>query len=123
MGAQVKGAGSDTIVIDGVRELKPMQHRVMADRIEAGTYMVAAALTGGEVAIRGAETLHMEAFIGKLREAGVEVLEEAGGLRVRRPGAIKAVNIKTQPHPGFPTDMQAQFMALMTVAEGRNNFV
>jgi len=118
MGAQVKGAGSDTIVIDGVRALKPMRHKVMADRIEAGTYMVAAALTGGEVDIRGAEALHMEAFIGKLREAGVEVLEETGGLRVRRPGTIRAVNIKTQPHPGFPTDMQAQFMALMTVAEG-----
>ena len=118
MGAQIQGAGSDRITIEGVDELQPMDFSVMADRIEAGTFMVASALTRGNVLVGGARADHLEALICKLREAGVEVAEEEGGLRVKGPRRITSVNIKTQPHPGFPTDMQAQFMALMVLADG-----
>ena len=118
MGAKISGAGTANVTIEGVSSLHPMQYRVMPDRIEAGTYMVAAAMTGGDIRILDARLAHMEAFVGKLREAGVEVTEEGEAVRVRRVGPIRSINIKTQPHPGFPTDMQAQFMALMTRGDG-----
>jgi len=118
MGAHIQGAGTDTITIEGVNELKPLEIAVMPDRIEAGTFMVAAAITRGDVKVKNAIPSHLEAVISKLREAGVEVLEEADGLRVKGPRTLHAVNIKSRPHPGFPTDMQAQFMALMTLANG-----
>lgn len=114
MGAKISGAGTANVTIEGVDSLQPLHYRVMPDRIEAGSYMVAAAMTGGDIRIKDARLLHMEAFVGKLREAGVEVVEEGDFVRVRCAGPIRSVNIKTQPHPGFPTDMQAQFMALMT---------
>lgn len=118
MGARISGAGTDTVTIEGVDELRPMDYAVMPDRIEAGTFMVAAAITGGDVLLQGACAHHMEAMIAKLREAGAQIIEEGEGLRVRGPGRIRPINIKTQPHPGFPTDMQAQFMALAARAEG-----
>ncbi len=118
MGAVIQGAGSDRIIIDGVDELRPMDFSVMPDRIEAGTFMVAAALTRGNVLVDGARAEHLEALICKLREAGVEVTAEANGLRVKGPRRLTPVDIKTSPHPGFPTDMQAQFMALMVLADG-----
>jgi UDP-N-acetylglucosamine 1-carboxyvinyltransferase len=118
MGGRVSGAGTDSVTIDGVDELRPLDHAVMPDRIEAGTFMVAAAITQGDVLVSGAVAGHLEALIIKLREAGVEIREEAGGLRVKGPRKIASVDIKTRPHPGFPTDMQAQFMALMCLGAG-----
>jgi len=118
MGGKVDGAGSDTITIEGVDELKPLIHSVMPDRIEAGTFMIAAAITRGDVRVIGALPHHQEALIAKLREAGAELIEEAGAIRVKGPRKILPVDIKTRPHPGFPTDMQAQFMALMALAGG-----
>jgi UDP-N-acetylglucosamine 1-carboxyvinyltransferase len=118
MGAKIDGAGTDTVAIEGVHELKPLEYAVMPDRIEAGTFMVAAALTKGDIRVLGAVSGHLKALISKLREAGVEILEEKGALRVRGAEEITSVDIKTRPYPGFPTDMQAQFMALMTVGTG-----
>jgi UDP-N-acetylglucosamine 1-carboxyvinyltransferase len=118
MGGQVSGAGSDSVVIEGVDELRPLHHAVMPDRIEAGTFLVAGAITRGDVLVAGAVPEHLEALISKLREAGVEVLEEERGIRVKGPRKIQSVDIKTHPHPGFPTDMQAQFMALMALGNG-----
>jgi UDP-N-acetylglucosamine 1-carboxyvinyltransferase len=118
MGARIDGAGTDRIVIEGVDELRPMDFSVMPDRIEAGTFMVAAAMTRGNVKIAGARADHLEALIAKLLEAGADVVEEEDGLRVKGPRHIRSVNIKTHPHPGFPTDMQAQFMALMALGDG-----
>jgi len=120
MGAFVEGAGSDTVVIEGRDQLHPFSHRVMPDRIEAGTFMVAAAITRGDVLVAGAVPGHLEALISKLQEAGAEIEEVDGGLRVRGPRKIRSVDIKTTPHPGFPTDMQAQFMALMAFGDGRS---
>ncbi len=118
MGADIRGAGSDAITIRGVKSLRPMRHRVMADRIEAGTYMVAAAMTRGDVFVRGIDAAPLEAFLSKLRDTGAVVEEAGDGIRVVGPETIRSVDIKTQPHPGFPTDMQAQFMALMTLGDG-----
>ena len=118
MGARIVGAGTDTITIEGVDELQPMDYAVMPDRIEAGTFMVAAAITRGDVRVAGVQPEHLEALTSKLREAGVEIDEEPGALRVRGPRKIASVDVKTHPHPGFPTDMQAQFMALMTLGSG-----
>jgi UDP-N-acetylglucosamine 1-carboxyvinyltransferase len=118
MGARIEGAGTDTVTIEGVTDLQPMDHAVMPDRIEAGTFMVAAALTRGDVRIAGAIAGHLEALISKLREAGVDIVEEEGALRVKGPRRITSVDLKTRPHPGFPTDMQAQFMALMALGDG-----
>jgi UDP-N-acetylglucosamine 1-carboxyvinyltransferase len=118
MGARIEGAGTDRIVIEGVDELQPLRHTVMPDRIEAGTFMVAAAMTRGDVRLHGARHADLEALISKLQEAGVEISEEDHALRVQGPRRIASVDIKTQPHPGFPTDMQAQFMALMSIADG-----
>ncbi|GAB6083076.1 UDP-N-acetylglucosamine 1-carboxyvinyltransferase [Desulfuromonas carbonis] len=118
MGARISGAGSDTVTIEGVEDLRPLDYAVMPDRIEAGTFMVAAAITRGDVKVTGAVASDLEALIAKLRDAGAEIVEESGGLRVKGPRRIESVNIKTHPHPGFPTDMQAQFMALMTLGQG-----
>ncbi|MBD8037743.1 UDP-N-acetylglucosamine 1-carboxyvinyltransferase [Solibacillus sp. A46] len=118
MGGRVIGAGTDTIRIEGVKELKGCEHYIIPDRIEAGTFMVAAAITRGDVLIENAVPEHMTALIAKMREMGVEVIEEDEGVRVRSNDPLKAVDIKTMPHPGFPTDMQSQMMALMLTANG-----
>lgn len=118
MGAQITGDGTATIEVEGCDQLGPMAHSVMADRIEAGTYMAAAALTHGDVLLRGARLRDLEAVFSKMAQAGVEVRREGGGLRVRHHGELHAVDLDTSPHPGFPTDLQAQFMALMTRAQG-----
>ncbi len=118
MGAKIRGAGTDLITIEGVASLHPVEARVIPDRVEAGTYMIAAALTGGEVLLRGAESTHLEALITKLREAGVSIDDADGGLRVSRTGRVQGVDITTLPYPGFPTDLQAQMMVLMTGAQG-----
>ena len=118
MGGRVTGAGSDTVAIEGVDELRPLDYAVMPDRIEAGTFMVAAAITRGDVKVKGAVAADLEALVAKLQATGTEIIEEADGLRVKGPRRIESVDIKTQPHPGFPTDMQAQFMALMTLGQG-----
>ena len=118
MGAQIRGAGTDTITIEGVDELQPMDYRVMADRIEAGTFMVAAAMTKGDVLVKDADPVCLEAVISKLREAGAQVDLCDDGIRVVGVEEILPIQIKTSPHPGFPTDMQAQFMAMLTLANG-----
>jgi UDP-N-acetylglucosamine 1-carboxyvinyltransferase len=118
MGARVEGAGTDTIRIQGVSELTAADYEVMPDRIEAGTFMCAAAITGGDVKIRGMKLEHLDALSFKLMDAGVDIVNRDGVVRVKGPKRPHAVNIKTRPYPGFPTDMQAQFMALMCVADG-----
>lgn len=118
MGARIEGAGTAMIRVQGVDALKPLTCRVIPDRIEAGTFMIAAAMTGGSVLVRDVVRQDLEALIGKLHEAGVRVEEEGDGLRVEAPQTLKAVDIRTMVFPGFPTDMQAQFMALMTTATG-----
>jgi UDP-N-acetylglucosamine 1-carboxyvinyltransferase len=118
MGADVRGAGTRTVIIRGVEALGTMDHRVMPDRIEAGTFMVAAAMTRGDVIIEGAAAADCSAVIDKLREAGAEIGEAEGGLRVRGPGRTRSVDVRTGPYPAFPTDMQAQFMALLSVSRG-----
>lgn len=118
MGAKVSGAGTDVITIEGVDSLKGTEYRVMPDRIEAGTYAAASAITEGDVLLKNCMPRHLDAVISKLRETGAEVTEEADSMRVKRKGRLKASDVKTLPYPGFPTDMQAQFMALMSIAEG-----
>jgi UDP-N-acetylglucosamine 1-carboxyvinyltransferase len=118
MGAKITGAGTDVITIVGVDKLNGTTHNVVCDRIEAGTYMVAAAMTGGEVKLLNARADLLDAVIEKLREAGATVTSDADTITVKSDGKLKAVNIRTAPHPAFPTDMQAQFMALNAMAEG-----
>ncbi len=120
MGARVSGAGTSIITIEGVDELQPIEHTIIPDRIEAGTFAVAAAITKGDVLLQGARAEHMDAMLAKLRSTGSTVTIEAGGVRVRGGGEILPVDITTQPHPGFPTDMQAQFMVLATQAKGQS---
>ena len=119
MGAKIQGAGTAIITIEGVDELAPIEHAIIPDRIEAGTFAVAAAMTKGDVLLEGARPEHMDAIIAKLRAMGATVSAEAGGLRVKG-GDIKPADITTQPHPGFPTDMQAQFMVLACLAKGQS---
>jgi UDP-N-acetylglucosamine 1-carboxyvinyltransferase len=123
MGARITGAGTDTITIEGVERLSGAQHHIVCDRIEAGTYMVAAAMTGGVVTLKNARADLLEAVIEKLREAGVEISTDSNSITVKSNGQLKAVNIRTAPHPAFPTDMQAQFMAMNTMAEGVSTVV
>jgi UDP-N-acetylglucosamine 1-carboxyvinyltransferase len=118
MGAKVRGAGTGTIRIEGVDQLTGTTHTVIPDRIEAGTFMVAAAITGGNVLVQGAVPEHLSSLIAKMEEMGVTIIEEENGLRVIGPEKLKAVDIKTMPYPGFPTDMQSQMMALLLKAEG-----
>jgi UDP-N-acetylglucosamine 1-carboxyvinyltransferase len=119
MGAKISGIDTSTLTIEGVEELHGATHAVLPDRIETGTYAMAAAMAGGDVLLRNARPDHLEAALDALGEAGVHIAPEAGGLRVRRNGnGLRAVDVETEPFPGFPTDLQAQFMALMTRADG-----
>lgn len=118
MGGKVVGAGTGTIRIEGVKMLFGADHNIIPDRIEAGTFMVASAITGGDVLVKGAVPEHLSSLIAKMEEMGVTIIEEAEGLRVIGPEKLKAVDIKTMPHPGFPTDMQSQMMALLLRAQG-----
>ena len=118
MGANIKGVGSSVITIDGVSSLHPVEVEVIPDRIETGTFMVAAALTGGDIRIHGCEPGHLKELILKLRKTGAEVTASERSIHVIGHSPIRSVDIKTMPYPGFPTDMQAQFMVLMAVAEG-----
>jgi UDP-N-acetylglucosamine 1-carboxyvinyltransferase len=125
MGARISGAGTETVVVAGVESLgaPTAPHAVLADRIEAGTYAVAAAITGGDVTLRGAHEGDLPAFVAALRAAGAEVSATDGGLRVSRSGPLRPVDVETAPHPGYPTDLQAQWMALMTQAAGTSRVV
>lgn len=118
MGADIRGAGTRIIKIKGVTGLSPLNYKIIPDRIESGTFLAAAAITEGDVRINNCEPAHIESVINKLKETGVEIAQETDRLRVRGPERLKAEDIQTRPYPGFPTDMQAQFMALMTIAEG-----
>jgi UDP-N-acetylglucosamine 1-carboxyvinyltransferase len=118
MGAKIQGHGSDVITIQGVDALFGVQHEVMADRIEAGTFLAAAAATRGEVTLTGAPVASLDAVVEKLREAGARIDVADSTIHIAMPARPKAVSVRTAPHPGFPTDMQAQFIALNTVAEG-----
>jgi len=118
MGAKIRGAGSDVITIDGVSELHGASHPVMPDRIETGTFLVAAAATGGSVRLTNTSGDTLDAVIEKLREAGAKVKQDADSISLVMEGRPKSINVRTAPYPGFPTDMQAQFMALNTVADG-----
>jgi UDP-N-acetylglucosamine 1-carboxyvinyltransferase len=118
MGAKISGAGTHVIEVEGVDRLHGAEHEVVCDRIEAGSMMVAAAITGGDVHIQNAPVADLESVIVKLRESGVTVEANGHGLRVARPGKLDAVELRTLPYPGFPTDLQAQMMALLTQAGG-----
>jgi UDP-N-acetylglucosamine 1-carboxyvinyltransferase len=118
MGARISGIGTDRLVIEGVESLGPAEHPIIPDRIEAGTYACAVAITGGEAVLKGARMADLGAVPRALREAGVELTELRDGVRVRRPNGLVGTDVMTEPFPGFATDMQAQFMALMCVAEG-----
>jgi UDP-N-acetylglucosamine 1-carboxyvinyltransferase len=120
MGAHVRGAGTDVIRIEGVRHMHGSAHTVIPDRIEAGTYMIGAAMTHGDVIIENVLVEHQKPLLAKLREAGVLIEEDIDRIHVTCPGDLKAINIKTMPYPGFPTDMQAQMMAMMTICHGRS---
>jgi UDP-N-acetylglucosamine 1-carboxyvinyltransferase len=119
MGAKVDGAGTSVIHITGADELEPFDHAIISDRIEAGTFMAAVGAAGGNVLLEHAPVDELEPVIAKLRAAGLSIDREGESVRVVREGRLRAVDVTTAPHPGFPTDMQAQFMALMTIAEGR----
>ena len=124
MGADVRGAGTETLTIVGVEKLHGAEHSVVQDRIEAGTFMVAAAMTNGDVLIKDAIWEHNRPLISKLMEMGVEIIEESEGIRVKADTAqLKPVTVKTLPHPGFPTDMQAQFTALMAVVNDESTMI
>jgi len=118
MGARIEGAGAAIIQVEGVKALHGVRHRIIPDRIEAGSFIIAVALTGGDVLIKGARTEHLDAFLIKLKEAGIDFVADPAGIRVRREGTIRSVDVTTLPYPGFPTDLQAQFMVLMAVADG-----
>ena len=120
MGAKIRGAGTDTIRIEGVKELHGADYTIIPDRIEAGTYMIAAAMTAGDVVVENVLPEHQKPLIAKLREAGAIVEEDIDKVRVVGKSPLKAVSIKTLPYPGFPKDMQAQMMAMMVIAEGRS---
>ncbi|EGQ1278492.1 UDP-N-acetylglucosamine 1-carboxyvinyltransferase [Staphylococcus pseudintermedius] len=118
MGGDIKGAGTDTVIINGVESLRGVKHAIIPDRIEAGTLMIAAAITRGDVLVKGAIKEHMTSLVYKLEEMGVELDYTEEGIRVTAPEKLQPVDIKTLPHPGFPTDMQSQMMALLLTAEG-----
>lgn len=118
LGADVKGAGTNTITIDGVEKLGGARHQIIPDRIEAATYMAAAAITSGNILIENVIPSHLRPVIAKLEEAGCKIIEEDEALRVIGPKELKSIDIKTLPYPGFPTDAQAQFMIMMTQAKG-----
>jgi UDP-N-acetylglucosamine 1-carboxyvinyltransferase len=118
MGAKIKGAGSSILEIEGVEELKPAEHRVIPDRIEAGTLVIAGAITGGEVTVTDCVPEDFDSLLLRLKEAGFEYKTESRSVTIKSPGEWRGVDITTAPHPGFPTDLQAQFMALMAIAKG-----
>jgi len=118
MGAKIDGHGTDTIRVQGVDELRAANHRVVADRIEAGTFAIAAAMTNGDLTLRGAHERHLDALLAVLRDAGATIDCAAGAIWVRGNGRPQAADITTDPFPGFPTDLQAQFMAMMCIADG-----
>jgi len=118
MGAKIEGAGTGVIKVKGVEKLKGAKHRIIPDRIEAGTFIVAGAITGGDVIVADCDPKHLGAVIAKLRECGVKIKEAADSVRVQSDGKLTASDMVTEEHPGFPTDMQAQYMALCTQAEG-----
>ncbi len=118
MGARVIGAGTEVIRIEGVKELTATEHSIIPDRIEAGTFMIAAAITKGNVLVEDAVPEHISSLIAKLEEMGVQIIEEANGLRVIGPDKLKPVDVKTMPHPGFPTDMQSQMVVIQMLSEG-----
>lgn len=118
MGAKIEGIGTDTLYVQGMERLSGAEHPVIADRIETGTYAMAAAITGGDVVLEGARIAFMEAAVEKLTEAGVSISETEDGLRVARDGDLIGVDVMTEPYPGFPTDLQAQMTALMSIADG-----
>jgi UDP-N-acetylglucosamine 1-carboxyvinyltransferase len=120
MGANVRGAGTDSIKIRGVRHLTGGMYSIIPDQIEAGTYMVAAAMAGGDVLVKNVIPKHMDVISAKLIESGVEIIEYDDALRVKRDGPLRGVNIKTLPYPGFPTDMQPQIATMLTIAKGRS---
>jgi len=117
-GAKIEGAGCEVVKIEGVAKLSAVEHSVIPDRIEAGTLMIAAAISHGEVVVKNVNVAHIDSVIIKLRQAGITVDVEAGKVRIRVPDGLKAIDIRTQPFPGFPTDMQAQMLALITLASG-----
>lgn len=123
MGAKIKGAGTNTIKIVGVKELKGTTHNIIPDRIEAATYMVAAAITKGDITIENVILEHLRPVVAKLKEAGCKIIELENAVRVIGPEKIQSIDIKTLPHPGFPTDVQAQFMAMLTVASGSSTVI
>ena len=118
MGARIEGIGTDTLTIEGVDRLGAALHPILPDRIETGTYACAVAVAGGDIRIEGGRLEHLGAVARALEEAGVDIVDENAGLRVRRSGRLRGVDVMTEPYPGFPTDMQAQFMAAMSVADG-----
>ncbi|GKT06800.1 UDP-N-acetylglucosamine 1-carboxyvinyltransferase [Desulforhabdus sp. TSK] len=118
MGARIEGDGTDVITIEGVEELSPGRIRVIPDRIEAGTYLVAAGITGGRLKLNACQPTHLEAVIRKLEAAGLSITPEQDSLLVSSNGPLQSVDVKTSPYPAFPTDMQAQFMSLMTLGNG-----
>lgn len=118
MGARIQGAGTDVIRIDGVKSLHPAEASIIPDRIEAGTYMIASGMTGGDINVIGCIPSHLDALILKLRESGMDITPIDNGLRVKAGKSIRSVNIETLPYPGFPTDLQAQMMAMMTLGDG-----
>jgi len=122
MGAKISGIGTRTLTIEGVDELHGTTHEVVADRIEAGTYAMATAMAGGEVLLKNAKAVHLQAALDKLTGTGVRVTSEANGIRIYRNGnGIQAIDVETEPFPGFATDLQAQFMGLMTMAQGTSH--
>lgn len=120
MGADIEGDGTDTITIRGVRELKPAVHTIIPDRIEAGTFLIAGAMTGGEIKVEGCMPSHLAALMEKLASTGARIEAASDSVAVKGPDRIKSVDIRTMPFPGFPTDLQAQFMAFMCIARGRS---
>jgi UDP-N-acetylglucosamine 1-carboxyvinyltransferase len=118
MGARIDGAGRDIIKIEGVSDLHGVTHRVIPDRIEAGSFVIAGALSGGEISVKGARPAHLEAFLIKLKEAGLTLSADENSIKVRGDGKLKSVDVTTLPYPGFSTDLQAQMMVLMAVADG-----
>jgi UDP-N-acetylglucosamine 1-carboxyvinyltransferase len=118
MGARITGAGESVIEIEGVTRLRPLRHAIVPDRIETGTFMAAAGITGGDITIRRCNLQHLDSVINKLKDTGMKIRPLKSGVRVTGPERLRAVNVRTMPYPGFPTDMQAQIMAMMSIAEG-----
>jgi UDP-N-acetylglucosamine 1-carboxyvinyltransferase len=118
MGAKIKGLGTSTIEIEGIKELKPVNIKIIPDRVETGTYIMAVGACGGELTIENTQPMHLQAVFSKLREMGLTIEEHNNSILVRKKGSLQSVDVKTMPYPGFPTDLQAQLMVLLTVSNG-----